>query len=310
MTLSSLLSLLVLAPFALAQLPALSSTAAASSAASSGSAAASDTKGLPAISSSFSYPAPAVPPTANAPFMQKSTLPQGTVFICAGGAIAVFFAVVIAWRGFAAWSLHRRMNAANTPYTGLSQGKGHGHGGSPRDRKRVRRSAALAPATYSQGAGGSMGLEPLGDGGKKTAAAGQQQGNRNSLFFSPTAGAGAHDRAQNRASAYLPAGYYAAGSTNASNTSGASDRPISMSDFARPQRGQGTAYKDSPSLGPSPGPAGLEPPALHHGGGRSVGSRNSASSLGDASGRAPSAYLEDLFDSPAVDERPSSDRRF
>ncbi|OCL06964.1 hypothetical protein AOQ84DRAFT_223326, partial [Glonium stellatum] len=67
--------------------------------------------GLPTIAGA-GIPTVIVPDTANAPFMQKSNLPDGTVFICVGAALGFMGAAILAWRGLVAWSLHRSVQRA------------------------------------------------------------------------------------------------------------------------------------------------------------------------------------------------------
>ncbi|TKA72127.1 hypothetical protein B0A49_04429, partial [Cryomyces minteri] len=54
--------------------------------------------GLPTIEGA-GIPTLVIPYTAGAPFMQKSVLPQGTVFICVGAILGFLGACVLAWRG-------------------------------------------------------------------------------------------------------------------------------------------------------------------------------------------------------------------
>ncbi|KAI4180872.1 MAG: hypothetical protein LQ346_006894 [Caloplaca aetnensis] len=234
-------------------------------------------------------PVPTVPPTANAPYMRKSSLPEGTVFICVGAALAFIGLVVLAWRGLVAWSLHRSVRKAaiaqSTQYTQLGDAK----------------SKSKAPGTpfYSQGAGSTLSLERLAatsKGGSKSNTA------RSSLFFSPTAGAGMQTPG-NRGSGYLPAGYYAAGNAAAGGGSG-----MTHLGGATPMTGQNKRYSRARSAGPSP-PATPGTPSLPPSRGAEVAygrpstaglsTQASTSTLNLSTapqGRAPSAYLEDLFE--------------
>ncbi|KAL9588654.1 MAG: hypothetical protein Q9203_002548 [Teloschistes exilis] len=177
-------------------------------------------------------PTPSVPPTTNAPYMQKSNLPQGTVFICVGAGLAFIGLVVLAWRGLVAWSLHRSVRKAamapSVQYTQLSDGKS--------------RSNTPGTTLYSAGPGSTLSHDRLtatSKPGSKTHTA------RSSLFFSPTAGAGMQTPG-NRASGYLPAGYYAAG--NAAAGGGVPMTQIGGGSGAR----QGDRYSRARSAGPSP----------------------------------------------------------
>ena len=170
------------------------------------------------------------------------------------------------------------------------------------------------------GASSTLSLDQIG-GGRKNAGS-KTHSAHNSLFFSPTAGAGMN-ALSNRASGYLPSGYYTSG--NAAPASGASMTHIGggavpMSNLSNQNRySQAGLRGQSPSRAPSPPSSG---------GGDSLfnGSRLSTPGLmGQASngslnlsvapqGRAPSAYLEDLFENhppvqPQADERRHSRRQ-
>lgn len=71
-----------------------------------------DTPALPTLPGSYSYPPPAVPPTKNAPFMQKSNLPQGTVFIAVGAILGAFAVAILIWRIVVSYLLHRSVRRA------------------------------------------------------------------------------------------------------------------------------------------------------------------------------------------------------
>ncbi|MCJ1474641.1 hypothetical protein MMC13_003301 [Lambiella insularis] len=329
--LSILFSLLLIATFAAAQavisgLPNLStitsntaSTSDGSSTASSGSTQTSGTDAssvtitnsntdLPSLTTSsdydgitdgpklpgaFSYPAPSVPPTAMAPFMQQSSLPSGTVFIIVGAIIGFFAFLVLAWRGVVAWSLHRSVRRA---HNGDRYGRIRGE-----PSKGLFRGAGVP--FYSDGNGSSLSLNPLvgdGKGGKKGHTP------QSSLFFSPTAGAGMHTPAS-RTSTYLPAGYYAAGNAAPANGAGTThvgggSRLSQLADLG-PQR-QG--YTRAQSYGPSPprSPS-LQPTTRERDKARLSNAGLSAQPTAGATGlsapardRAPSEYLDELFDYP------------
>lgn len=252
-------------------------------------------------------PVPTVPPTANAPYMKKSNLPEGTVFICVGAVLAFVGLVVLAWRGLVAWSLHRSVRKAaiaqSTQYTQLGDAK----------------SKSKAPGTpfYSQGPGSTLSMDHLAatsKGGSKANTA------RSSLFFSPTAGAGMQTPG-NRGSGYLPAGYYAAGSAAAGGGSG-----MTHLGGGSPMSGPGAQNKRhsrARSAGPSPPGTPSLPPSrgaeVAYGrpstAGLSTEASGSTLNLSTApEGRAPSAYLEDLFEdhssvAPNPHEQPRRDRR-
>src|SRR5262249_19369783 len=83
--------------------------------------------GLPTLTgiyATYSYPPPTVPPTKNAPFMQRSNLPDGTVFIAVGAILGAFGSAVMLWRAPVAFLLHpslRRPNSArHSPHKAAS----------------------------------------------------------------------------------------------------------------------------------------------------------------------------------------------
>lgn len=88
--------------------------------------------GLPTLSGYYSYPPPSVPPTADAPYMQRTNLPENFVFIVVGACIAFVALVIIAWRILTSWSINRRFRRHEGPggsaigkasYTALSDTK-------------------------------------------------------------------------------------------------------------------------------------------------------------------------------------------
>jgi len=259
--------------------------------------------GLPALPGGFNYPAPTVPPTQNAPFMQKSNLPEGTVFICVGAGLAFLGLAVLAWRGLVAWSLHRSVKRA-----AMQQHYGE-------TKSMLRHPGA---GFYSHGPGSTLSLEQLGASGRTGTNRSKSHASKGNLFFSPTAGAGMHTPG-NRGSSYLPAGYYAAGNSAPGGGSGMTHvggGPSSLSNLGPQSHG----YSRARSLGPSPPGSPALPPSR----GADVGYRR-ASNVGLSThpststlnlsappqGRAPSAYLEDLFANypPVPTGRPSTDRR-
>lgn len=88
--------------------------------------------GLPTLSGYYSYPPPSVPPTSDAPYMQRTNLPENFVFIVVGACIAFVALVIIAWRILTSWSINRRFRRHEGPggsavgkvsYTALSDTK-------------------------------------------------------------------------------------------------------------------------------------------------------------------------------------------
>ena len=280
-----------------------------------------------------------VPDTSGALFMQKSDLPDGTVFICVGAILGFLGACVLLWRGLVAWSLHRSVkraalaqNLADMKAMSAVPGKKRGMythvggsstmsldhlSGAPTAHSRPQKPFAQAP------------------GGTPPRAA-------SSLFFSPTAG-GAAGLAQqgNRSSNYLPAGYYSAGTAAPAGGSpmahvGGHGAHLSTNSMALPgnrfSRASGISPEGSPSLPPSRGyerappsrdgfsnynrssVATLSSPGNTRSGVYGHGQANISNlSLNvpggttEAGGRAPSAYLEDLFESHGG---PRSQERF
>ena len=296
----------------------------------------------PTLSDFYSYPPPTVPPTAMAPFMQRSSLPQGTVFIVAAAVLGAGFLGVLLWRAWVAWQLRRnlRRGSANNPFSRLSP-KGLLGGGT--GDSAVGGMGRSGKPFYTQVPGSAMSLNVLSGDAKHGYSPGAANGS-GSLFFSPTAAVtGAHhhqsaastatltNHAGHRGSSYLPAGYYAAGASAVGGGVAASGRPVSMADHTDPSprrhspgpgaglaRGAGAAHSPSPlhqagdAGGGPPSPswtnastAALHPrhtPELPYGR-ASTGARLSTVSLTRSEGRAPSAYLEDLFDVPPMPER-------
>lgn len=219
------------------------------------------------------YPPPVVPPTQKAPFMNRSTMPDGTVFIAVGAILAAFAVAVIAWRGIVACLLHRSVqraaheqHVANDKAT-FTAGPAITLYGHQNDKES---SASLAMGVRRS----TRGLTP---------SATPSQTN---LFFSPTAPtAGLNGGA--RESRFLPSGFYAAGGS--SSPAYGHGHSISLTNL-RPDsrthsRAMGPTPPDSPSLGPSrvtPAPRNI--------------STTSLSLNRPPSGRAPSAYLDDLLD--------------
>ena len=247
--------------------------------------------GLPTLTGGYKIVAPSVPPTSNAPYMQVSNLPEGTVFIVVGAILGFLAMSVLLWRGLVAWSLHRSVKrAAAAQYNP--------------DTKTLFRTPPAPFYKYSDRDStislGALGAKNAKKGGRPPTAPGAAS--TSSLFFSPTAGAaggGGLANPGNRGSNYLPAGYYAAGASQPGNGQGMAHigqghgGAISLSNLGPARdgylraRSMGTTPPDSPSLGAqSSGPHGHT-----HGASSSTLNLNA---IGEV--RAPSAYLDDLFD--------------
>jgi hypothetical protein len=283
--------------------------------------------GLPTLAG-VGIPKIQIPDTAGAAFMQKSDLPDGTVFICVGAILAFLAAAVLAWRGLVAWSLHRSVQRA-----AMAQNTA--------DMKAMSAVPGKKRGMYNVvGANSTMSLDhlaaaPIGT-SKSNKPFAQAPGgtppgkSASSLFFSPTAGGATGLRdSVNRSSNYLPAGYYPTG-----NAAPAQGSPVthvggnlSTNSLAAPgnrfSHRSGLSEPDSPALPPSRGGYPRAPPSRE---GLSMYNRNSVATLGTprdtrsgvyghtsnenvsqlslnvpggtnvAGGRAPSAYLEDLFE--------------
>ncbi|KAK4546018.1 hypothetical protein LTR36_002155 [Oleoguttula mirabilis] len=267
-----------------------------------------------------------VPYTASAPFMQKSSYPEGTVFIAVGAVLAFLGACVLLWRVMVAWSINRSVKRSAMASIRGSE-KNSTWGGS----------SGHQPAKgglYKDGDGSSMSLDALTSTGKPVKPHFREHEVRrestppHGLFFSPTAqpGGGAHN---NRNSAYLPAGYYASPSAQAAGGAGSTTIGGSLAPYAR-HSSYGPSPPDSPGLPPTSrgsGNRGTSRDGLRSARDGLASSRNSyldgtprqghssalyaqpsSSSLMVGTGgeghssdnlggsRAPSAYLEDLFE--------------
>ena len=287
-----------------------------------------------------------IPYTAGAPFMQKSSLPEGTFFIAVGAALAFLGACVLLWRAMVAWSINRSVKRTATASMGSRSEKttsyGGGWGGT------TRKSSGYTPVArnsyYKDVNGSTMSLDHLTSTGKpvkphfRDSTVERRNTPPSDLFFSPTAQASHRDSSPgytNRpGSGHTPSGFYASPSSQPAG--GQSNIPAGGT--LAPQRpkhqsrhsmlSEGTS-EPSPPVSPGPphsrgsttlrgvsrdGPLGREGsgPGLRAPTGARDGvsrhshlySQPSSSSLmvGGAStsdlagSRAPSAYLEDLFE--------------
>ncbi|TWU73783.1 hypothetical protein ED733_003978 [Metarhizium rileyi] len=236
--------------------------------------------GFPTLSGAIpSYPPPSVPPTSNAPFMQQSSLPDGTVFIAVGAILGALGLALLLWRSIISFMLHRSVARA-----AMAQHNGDNKTGFPAPPAPFYKYTDHA-STMSIGAGGAAtSAASAGRGVRRTTrgpipSATPSQSN---LFFSPTAGAGA---SSNRVSTFLPSGFYAAGTSapgggNQTNTINLSNlRPDSRGHYANASRNtMDISPPDSPQV-----------PARRD---MSTSSLNVSLTPGQ---RAPSAYLEDLL---------------
>ena len=275
---------------------------------------ASDDIPLPKASDDQEYQIPVItpPPTRGAPFMQQSDLPEGTVFIAVGSGLALCALVVLTWRGLVAWSLHRSVKRAMAQPPGVMDSK-----------------SMLRPHKGGQGAGfyaaGTGSMHSLDHLNSANRSSGVPPLPNNSLFFSPTSNAGAApppsggtlgssgggggggggggSGAGERRSVYLPPGFYTAGNRGSGVPSNSS-----QTQFGRSLRGSGISPPGTPLMAP------LSQRASSSGTERMTGLRVSESQTSlnvPPTGRAPSAYLEDLFEShPIPEQHPSQGGRF
>lgn len=171
-----------------------------------------------------------VPWTAGAPFMQQSSLPQGTFFIAVGATLAFFGAAVILWRLMVAWSVNRSVKrTAMLASTGGPSEKGGRStssywGGSGYNRVA---SSGGGKAYYKDGYESTVSLDNLTSAGKPlkphfrdsvVERNASSSGAPANLFFSPTAQAASQRDSShnlNRNSGYMPSGYYASPSAQA-----------------------------------------------------------------------------------------------
>lgn len=258
-----------------------------------GSSAAGLPKDLPTLAGQ--YPAPSVPPTQNAPFMKHSNLPEGTVFIIVGAALGFFGLSVLVWRGLVAWSLKRSVQRAAMQQNVV-------------DSKPLLR--PNKGGFYNTRPGSTLSLDHLTPSGRPVPGGGKNPTPNSSLFFSPTARPGSVlDAPGNRTSAYLPAGYYAAGNSAPGGAAGVTHAPggsisggIGLSNLGPQSQGYSRA-RTSMAVSPpgSPALSPMRPEYARRSSQPLVNSNLSTSSLNLNQNqapqvRAPSAYLEDLFD--------------
>jgi hypothetical protein len=261
--------------------------------------------GLPTIQG-YGIPTMAVPWTVGAPFMQNSSLPEGTVFICVGALLGIMGAAVLAWRAVIAWSIHRSTARANEKMRMPDQNTKlikPGYGG-----------AATGGGVTSLAAASTLSLDHLTAASRKSYArsrmstASPAAARNSSLFFSPTtAGAGGPP---NRSSNFLAPGYYQGPGAAAPVAGGASMMAVggatagASAAAGRSFGGRQSLYNPSPPGSPAlpPSRGGYEtrstPPSSH-----SMYHQQSMSSLNlnvpgssHSGGRAPSANLDDMLE--------------
>ncbi|KAF7522305.1 hypothetical protein G7054_g12189 [Neopestalotiopsis clavispora] len=251
--------------------PNLTTTSTSTSAGTTGTDAAVPTltDSTTAASGTYTYAAPTVPDTSKAPFMQTSSLPEGTVFIAVGAILGAFGIAILIWRAVVACLLHRSVKRA-----ALAQHLAN-------DKMAIP-GPTTAPFYQqykdheSKGSLGATAAVAAGRGVRRTTRGPVPSStpSQTNLFFSPTAGNTGNGG--NRSSTFLPSGFYAANQGAGQTGHGHS---ISMSDL-RPDS------RDSPALTPHNDHMRRHPQMS-----------TSTLNLNQApTGRAPSMFLDDLLD--------------
>ncbi|KAE8348642.1 hypothetical protein BDV28DRAFT_143048 [Aspergillus coremiiformis] len=252
---------------------------------------ASTTESSTSSTATNDYPVVTVPPLSNAPYMQTSDTPEGTIFIAVGAILGFFGLAVLAWRGMVAWSVNRSVRKAAILQSSEAKGL---------LRSRRKRSAHRSHGSVS------VSMEKMGAshrGNYANPRASKAASSNSGLFFSPTAGV---HSGGNRGSSYLPAGYYAAGSAAAGNGSRQSMQ-FSSPDLPGfgPQSQGYTRTKSGPSPPgtPTQAPGGVYEPQNNTSRYSQVASNSSVNVTSPTRGRTPSAYLEDLFENHTPQNR-------
>ena len=235
--------------------------------------------GLPTLSRTAdlsipTYPPPGVPPTQRAPFMRHSSLPDGTVFIAVGAILGAFGVAVLVWRGIVACLLHRSVERA-----AMAQHHANDKAAFP---------APPAPFYKYTDRDSSPNLAgAAGRGSRRTLRAPIPSAtpSQSNLFFSPTASGAGMAGSGPRDSRFLPSGFYAAGAASPAMGHGHS---MSSTNLRPDSRGNPRPVGHSPPDSPSFGPRATPVP-------RNV-STSSVNLNRPPSGRAPSAFLDDLLD--------------
>lgn len=264
--------------------------------------------GLPTLAG-VGNPVLVVPDTSGAPFMQKSSLPEGTVFICVGAALGLLGAAILAWRATVAYSIRRSVQRAATAsqfgagdvkaigmasYRPSVFGAAAGYSSLGNARRSSLDNLSSQPTAYT---GPGFGVGSL-QGGRNEGYASTGRSKKgtlrtpvtSTLFFSPTAN-GASNRdtihlAGTHASTYLPASFYTPGSATSGGAAEARTVPGAW------DSGDNAALH-SPQTSPTRGPRESRTAGKY-------GGELRRSRVGmQRQERAPSAYLEDLFDSGA-----------
>lgn len=259
---------------------AASSTTDITSSISSASETDSAITGMPTLTKTTAiptYPAPSVPPTNNAPFMQHSSAPDGTVFIAVGAILGAFGIAILLWRVIVGFLLHRSVERA-----AKAQHDANVKTGFP---------APPAPFYQYKDHASTMSVGAAGRGVRRTTRGPvlSSTPSASNLFFSPTATVSGN-AGGNRNSTFLPSGFYAAGT---SSPGANHDHSISLTNLRPDSRGQ-FANNSRNTLNPSP------PDSPSFNARRDI-STTTLNMNRPPSQRAPSAYLDDLLaDDPSA----------
>lgn len=207
--------------------------------------------------------------------MNHSTLPDGTVFIAVGAILGLFGAVVLVWRGILACLLHRSVERATLAQHMVNDKNSVYPKYLERENSPPRYGAAAAVAAVTNRA-----LKKPHRPIPSTTAS------QTNLFFSPTANPVGGAGGASRDSRFLPSGFYASssvapmtGHTQGSSISMSMLRPSSRGGGGAVVRGQSPPDPESPDVGP-----------------RRTFSTSTLNLNRAPSGRAPSAFLDDLLD--------------
>ncbi|KAM7195257.1 vacuolar membrane protein [Rhypophila sp. PSN 637] len=233
------------------------------------------------------YPPAGIPPTYNAPFMNHSTLPDGTVFIVVGAILGTFALAIMIWRGIVACLLHRSVErAAMAQHVDASKSPASFPAPPAPFYKFTDRDSSPSLASGGLGAAGAGARNNRKSHRGPTPSSTPSQTN---LFFSPTAAPGTNALG-NRDSRFLPSGFYASASpAGPLGTSLGHGNSISLSNLRPVSMGFSGVPSHSPPDSPNV---------------RAQSRNLSSTSLNmnrPPSGRAPSAFLEDLLDDPAYE---------
>ncbi|KAK0739823.1 hypothetical protein B0T21DRAFT_363395 [Apiosordaria backusii] len=233
-------------------------------------------------------PPPTIPPTHNAPFMNHSTLPDGTVFIAVGSILAAFGLAVLLWRGIVACLLHRSVERAAMAQHAANDKSAASFPAPPAQFYKYLERESSASLAVGGGPSGNNNNNGIGTRRTHRGPTPSATPSQTNLFFSPTAAHGGTmgGTGSNRDSRFLPSGFYASASPNPGSGGHQHGNSISMSTLRPSSRGRGGQMGPSPPESPS-----IDPRMRNF----------SSSSLNlnrppSAGARAPSAYLDDLLD--------------